>query len=246
MALEKKARLRAFTLIELLTVIAIIGILAAILIPVVGRVRESARASKCVSNLRQMGQGIHMYAAEHGGNAPPAEDQNAHERGTGNSGGSSYWSTFHGSIWPYLFEVRSLDSNAIRNNAREPNIFQCPTLYSAHPNPSSTPGDMFYSGTSFTDGHQYSYAMSAHAAPGEDRYSSVNLDSLEMSTRTVAVVESHFWYIDRVRYDQWGLVPHSEGANFLFFDGHVERVNRSQIPSISEKDAVFWYGDNAS
>lgn len=43
---------RAFTLIELLTVIAIIGILAAILIPVVGKVRESARASKCVSNLR--------------------------------------------------------------------------------------------------------------------------------------------------------------------------------------------------
>src|SRR5690606_33455413 len=43
---------RAFTLIELLTVIAIIGILAAILIPVVGKVRESAQASKCVSHLR--------------------------------------------------------------------------------------------------------------------------------------------------------------------------------------------------
>ncbi len=47
--LQKK---HAFTLIELLTVIAIIGILAAILIPVVGKVRESARAAKCVSQLR--------------------------------------------------------------------------------------------------------------------------------------------------------------------------------------------------
>ena len=55
---------RAFTLIELLTVIAIIGILAAIIIPTVGRVRQSARAAQCKSNLRQIGTALHLYAAE--------------------------------------------------------------------------------------------------------------------------------------------------------------------------------------
>jgi prepilin-type N-terminal cleavage/methylation domain-containing protein/prepilin-type processing-associated H-X9-DG protein len=66
----------AFTLIELLTVIAIIGILAAILIPVVGRVREAAKTSKCISNLRQIGGAAYAYAADHGDRLPPTRPSN--------------------------------------------------------------------------------------------------------------------------------------------------------------------------
>jgi type II secretory pathway pseudopilin PulG len=60
----------------LLTVIAIIGILAGILIPVVGRMRNSARNATCISNLRQFGAAFYLYAQEHkdllpaGGNSP--------------------------------------------------------------------------------------------------------------------------------------------------------------------------------
>ncbi|MEC7487460.1 MAG: prepilin-type N-terminal cleavage/methylation domain-containing protein, partial [Verrucomicrobiota bacterium] len=50
----KKSKSSAFTLIELLTVIAIIGILAAILIPAVGAVRQKASQAKSSSNMRQI------------------------------------------------------------------------------------------------------------------------------------------------------------------------------------------------
>ena len=57
----------AFTLIELLTVIAIIGILAAIIIPTVGKVRATARNAQCIANLREWGRGIMLYANDNKG-----------------------------------------------------------------------------------------------------------------------------------------------------------------------------------
>jgi prepilin-type N-terminal cleavage/methylation domain-containing protein len=52
----------AFTLVELLVVIAIIAVLIAILLPVLSGVREQANRVKCMSNLRGMGQAMRLYA----------------------------------------------------------------------------------------------------------------------------------------------------------------------------------------
>jgi prepilin-type N-terminal cleavage/methylation domain-containing protein/prepilin-type processing-associated H-X9-DG protein len=68
--LQTRPHPAAFTLIELLTVIAIIGILAAILIPTVGSVRTQARQAQCVSNLRQIGVALATYADAHRGAFP--------------------------------------------------------------------------------------------------------------------------------------------------------------------------------
>src|SRR5687768_2285234 len=62
---------RAFTLVELLVVIGIIGILISILLPVVGNVRKQAAAAQCASNMRQIATGWLMYTQAHNGNSPP-------------------------------------------------------------------------------------------------------------------------------------------------------------------------------
>jgi prepilin-type N-terminal cleavage/methylation domain-containing protein/prepilin-type processing-associated H-X9-DG protein len=61
-----------FTLVELLIVIAIIGILAALLLPALGRARQQARQTQCINNLRQLFLANTMYAHENRGRYVPA------------------------------------------------------------------------------------------------------------------------------------------------------------------------------
>mgnify|MGYP001041097405 CR=1 FL=1 len=58
-------RNQGFTLVELLTVIAIIAVLGAILFPVFARARDQARKANCQSNLKQLGLALMMYSQDY-------------------------------------------------------------------------------------------------------------------------------------------------------------------------------------
>lgn len=106
-----RPRTAAFTLIELLTVIAIVGILASIIIVAVGQVRSSARQSACRSNLRQIGVGWQLYLSEHKGVFPPFVPYEMYYWG----GGSGTWggpAPETRPLYPYI---------------QDPKIFQCPS-----------------------------------------------------------------------------------------------------------------------
>jgi len=73
----KKTGLRAFTLIELLVVIAIIAVLASLLLPVLGRAKQLALSTQCMSNLKQIGLASSLYAEEHNDDLPRSAHQGA-------------------------------------------------------------------------------------------------------------------------------------------------------------------------
>ena len=71
MDLKQSKRLtNAFTLVELLIVIAIIGLLAALLLPALTQAKGRAKRAECIGNLNEIGLASHLFANDHGGKFP--------------------------------------------------------------------------------------------------------------------------------------------------------------------------------
>jgi prepilin-type N-terminal cleavage/methylation domain-containing protein/prepilin-type processing-associated H-X9-DG protein len=117
-----------FTLVEMLVVIAIIAVLAAIMLPVLLTARESARRRVCINNLRQIGVAIQMYAADSGGRTPPQPGSFPRALGRSSNNNFSNPCSFDaGSSMRERFGLEYTVSDVLESYGCDDVIFTCPS-----------------------------------------------------------------------------------------------------------------------
>lgn len=115
-----------FTLVELLTVVAIIAILAAILLPVLGQARAMARRSSCLSNLRQLGQAAILYSRDYGERLPGAFDGPLGYTSPSGTGGWMYYEPDTTGTVPIGRRFRPEFGALYEYTGKKPQIYVCP------------------------------------------------------------------------------------------------------------------------
>lgn len=194
----------AFTLVELLTVIAIIGILAAILIPVVSSVRSRARATTCSSNMRQVGTAMLLYSQE----TKPRHFPYAYLQELPGGGIAQPWAF---TLAPYLGLENTIGWNP---KPRVAGVLTCPEW--TYDSAAGTSAYAYNPNISPKNGSIYGKPIWNYSA------------FIERPSRLFLLVEidmqAEFYYPSMNGYDVKRRHPRN-GANFVFADGHVETVN---------------------
>jgi prepilin-type N-terminal cleavage/methylation domain-containing protein/prepilin-type processing-associated H-X9-DG protein len=188
---------RGFTLIELLVVIAIIAILAAILFPVFAQAREKARATACLSNMKQVGLAANMYVQDHDEFFPMSIY----------IGGTQVFAFYH-VLAPYMKNVQILQCPS------EPQRIGWAELQSIIPLPLAPGFDWVgYNGNYavFEDGPNNALTGANHAVIG--------LAELPYPAETFVMADGEIELTPNL-FNSPIVCPHSDGFNGTFADGH--------------------------
>ncbi|MBK1859713.1 prepilin-type N-terminal cleavage/methylation domain-containing protein [Cerasicoccus arenae] len=207
---------RGFTLVELLAVIAIVGILAAILIPIVGAVRKSANNTQCLSNLRQHGSAVRLYANDHNNKLPTLNFN------------------YVSDLWPYLVnsktEAPTFSGPSFPDGLRG-TCFECPLM----DNDVDAASERSYGVNSFIRLY--------YLKGGEDNqnYSDSSLLLIQQPENTVIFADTHSR--SNLSNDRWEQISqrHDGHVNVVFVDGHVDSV-AGDDERATTYNTVFWRG----
>ncbi|MDR1281237.1 MAG: prepilin-type N-terminal cleavage/methylation domain-containing protein [Opitutaceae bacterium] len=207
-------RIAGFTLVELLTVIAIIGILAAIIIPVAGKVRDSARNAQCLGNLRQTGVAARLYIEDNKGMSPPTS------------------SVYSDKLWPYAYSIplrsRTSPQDELPNNLTG-TIFECPKAGSDTVTPRRSYGMNGKLGQPLVK-------------IGEEDGKPIN--AIRMANVTIPSQAPFFGdsKASSAFYGQFANPRHNGKANICFADGHAASLLLTE-DMLANDNHSFWKGE---
>lgn len=217
MAPTATARGRAFTLIELLTVVAIIAIVISMLLPALAKGRQRARSLQCTGDLRQLGIATHLYWADHDGRTFPY-------RSGARDGGVIYW---FGWMGPGHEGERQFDfaQGALYPYLRGRGIEICPALRYVSPR-----FKLKSTGAAFGYGYNFNLSTQPSKPPiksdqiRQPESLALLADSAQVNTfQAPASPErpmlEEFYYFNEV--EPTVHFRHRQLANVLFCDGHV-------------------------
>jgi prepilin-type N-terminal cleavage/methylation domain-containing protein/prepilin-type processing-associated H-X9-DG protein len=217
---------RAFTLIELLTVIAIIGILAAIIIPTIGKVRDTAKTSQCVSNMRQIGIALALYATDNKNVLPAA------------GAVSNSWVP---AVEPYLPKRKS-GAGSLDNS-----VFVCPAAEKTYTAPATSiaysytvlGGFLVQAAPTTFDGTATGRHMATIVNPSRAAWLTDGRENSFSNGISYAYISmSQATLQDRSRGD---FRHGTDRANLLFADGSVRGFSNAEVASIFP-DTATWRG----